>query len=59
MKKVLRVLSLCLMSLLTILPTAFAEDPSAAAAAKNAARHAGRSRTRQGGIGHCVYEKLF
>lgn len=34
MKKVLRVLSLCLMSLLTILPTAFAEDPAAAAAAK-------------------------
>ena len=34
MKKVLRVLSLCFMALLTFLPTAFAEDPSAAAAAK-------------------------
>ena len=34
MKKVLRVLSLCFMALLTFLPTAFAEDPAAAAAAK-------------------------
>lgn len=34
MKKVLRVLSLCFMTLLTFLPTAFAEDPAAAAAAK-------------------------